>query len=343
MILKASELQTLLPDGKLRCELCPRHCRLRDGQRGMCFIRERRGDQIVLSAFGMASGVCVDPIEKKPLYHFLPGTNVLSFGTIGCNMTCKYCQNWRISKTVNMRDPSKVLATPASPEELALTAKKLNCPCVAFTYNEPIIFYEYALETAKRCHDLGIYTMAITAGYISERARPSFFGSMDAANVDLKGFRDSFYHRMCSANLKVVLDTLVFIKSRTKTWLEITNLVIPGENDDDQVITDMCRWIIRELGANVPLHFSAFFPHYKLSSHRPTTLPMLQRARSIALAEGLNFVYIGNVSSDEGSTTYCPSCHSSLIVRQNYHISSYKLTVGGCCPKCNIPVAGFFH
>ncbi len=325
-------------DGRLQCNVCPRACRLHDGQRGLCFVRGREGDRIVLYTYGRSSGYCIDPIEKKPLNHFLPGTPVLSFGTAGCNLTCSFCQNWDISKSREM----DTLMDEASPQTIARAARKLNCRSVAFTYNDPVIFLEYAVDTAVACRAEGIRTVAVTAGYIGEEARREFFSHMDAANVDLKGFTEDFYRRFCTARLGPVLDTLRYLKHETKVWFEITTLLIPGANDSDAELTDLCAWVARELGPDVPLHFTAFHPDFKLQDRSATPLATLQRARRIGLDHGLHYVFTGNVHDREGQSTYCHGCGRVVIGRDWYELSDYHLTPSGDCAFCGERCAGVF-
>lgn len=327
-----------LDDGRLQCDVCPRECHLRDGQRGFCFVRMREGDQIVLTTYGRSSGFCLDPIEKKPLNHFYPGTSVLSFGTAGCNLGCKFCQNWDISKSREMDR----LMDQASPEELAVAAQRYGCESVAFTYNDPVIFTEYAVDTALACRERGVRTVAVTAGYIQGQARRDLFAAMDAANVDLKGFTEEFYQQLTGGHLQTVLDTLVYLKHETSVWFEITTLLIPGRNDGDEELRAMTRWILTELGPDVPLHFSAFHPAWRMQDVPATPRETLIRAREIALETGLHFVYTGNVHHREGDTTYCPTCRSALIVRDWYDLRSYRLTADGRCPDCGTVIPGRF-
>jgi len=329
----------LLNDGRIQCDLCPRDCKLHDGQRGACFVRGRVKNAMVLTTYGRSSGFCIDPIEKKPLNHFYPGSSVLSFGTAGCNLACKFCQNWDISKSRHFDK----LADQASPEAIARTAQESGCKSVAFTYNDPVIFAEYAMEVADACHQHGIKTVAVTAGYIHEQPRREFFARMDAANVDLKAFTDEFYVKQTGAHLQPVLDTLKYLKQETKVWLEITTLLIPGLNDSANEINAMSEWIARELGVDVPLHFSAFHPDYRMTNIQSTPSATLIRARQIAQAAGLHYVYTGNVHHREGDTTNCPSCGSILIVRDWYEIKQYRLTPDGHCPDCNTRIAGHFE
>jgi pyruvate formate lyase activating enzyme len=327
-----------IEDGRLQCDLCPRDCKLHEGQRGACFVRMRQGEQMILTTYGRSSGFCIDPIEKKPLNNFYPGSSVFSFGTAGCNLACKFCQNWDISKSHDMDR----LMDQASPETIARAARQHGCKSVAFTYNDPVIFAEYAMDTADACHALGLKTVAVTAGYIHEQARREFFTKMDAANVDLKAFTEDFYFKLTSAHLQPVLDTLLYLQHETPVWLELTTLLIPGRNDSDEELTAMCGWIKRELGADVPLHFSAFHPDYKMGDVPPTPVATLMRARNIALQQGLHYVYTGNVHNIEGDTTFCPSCQAPLIVRDWYQINDYRLTAKGQCPDCGSAVAGRF-
>ncbi len=327
-----------LDDGRIQCDLCPRDCRLHEGQRGACFVRQRSGDRMVLTTYGRSSGFCIDPIEKKPLNHFLPGSSVFSFGTAGCNLACKFCQNWDISKSREM----DTLQDQASPEAIAATAKAHGCESIAFTYNDPVIFAEYAMDAADACHAAGLKAVAVTAGYIGAEARRDFYAKMDAANVDLKGFTDAFYVKLCGAHLQPVLDTLVYLRHETEVWFEITTLLIPGRNDSDEELTAMCRWIARELGPDVPLHFTAFHPDYKMTDIAATPKATLTRARAIALREGLHYVYTGNVHDTEGGTTFCPSCAKPLIVRDWHEILAYDVTAEGRCGHCGAAVSGRF-
>jgi pyruvate formate lyase activating enzyme len=325
-------------DGRVVCDLCPRDCKLHEGQRGACFVRMRQGDAMVLTTYGRSSGFCIDPIEKKPLNHFHPGSSVFSFGTAGCNLACKFCQNWDISKSHDMDR----LMDQASPEAIARTAARHGCRSVAFTYNDPVIFAEYAMDTADACHTLGILTVAVTAGYMHAAPRREFYARMDAANVDLKAFTDDFYFRLCGARLQPVLDTLVYLRHETEVWLEITTLLIPGRNDSDGEIDALSKWIMRELGPDVPLHFTAFHPDYKLDDLPPTPPATLTRARRIARGNGLHHVYTGNVRDRDGGSTCCPGCGATLIVRDWQAIVDYRLTDAGGCPDCGRAITGRF-
>ena len=327
-----------LPDGRIQCDLCPRECTLQDGQRGFCFVRQREGETMVLTTYGRSSGFCVDPIEKKPLAHFLPGTSVLSFGTAGCNLGCRFCQNHDISKA---RDQDK-LADAATPAAIAAAAVRLGCASVAFTYNDPVIFAEYAIDIAAACREQGVQTVAVTAGYIHAAPRPEFFAAMDATNVDLKGFSEAFYKKLAFAELAPILDTLEYVKHHTRTWLEITTLLIPGHNDSDHELQQLSRWCFEHLGPEVPLHFSAFHPDFKLQDIPATPPATLTRARQIARDAGLQFVYTGNVHDPAGATTTCPRCQAILMRRDWYQLLEYRITPAGTCPDCAAPVPGRF-
>jgi pyruvate formate lyase activating enzyme len=325
-------------NGKIKCDLCPRGCTLADGQRGFCFIREARGHAMVLSSYGRASGFCIDPIEKKPLNHFFPGTRILSFGTAGCNLGCRFCQNWDISKARK----NDRLNHWASPEAVAEAAVEAGCPSVAFTYNEPIIFAEYAIDCAKAIHERGLRTVAVTAGYIGALARPTFFSVMDGANVDLKAFSELFYHKLCFAHLDPVLETLRYLKNETAVWFEVTTLLIPGQNDSEEEIGRLCDWFVENLGPDVPLHFSAFHPDYKLTGLRATSPQTLVWARKRALSSGIHHVYTGNIHDVESQSTYCAGCGELLIERDWYRIGRYQLDAHGACRRCGRALAGRF-
>ncbi|MGH6736128.1 MAG: AmmeMemoRadiSam system radical SAM enzyme [Methyloceanibacter sp.] len=328
-----------LDDGRVQCDLCPRECKLHEGQRGLCFVRAREGDQIVLTTYGRSSGFCLDPIEKKPLNHFLPGTAVLSFGTAGCNLTCKFCQNWDISKA---RADDR-LQQHASPEAIAQAALESGARSVAFTYNDPVIFLEYAVDVAAACREVGVKTVAVTAGYIGEAARPEFFAAMDAANIDLKGFTEGFYHKLCTGSLDAVLDTLLYVRHETGTWLEITTLLIPGQNDSSQEVGALSEWVAERLGVDAPLHFTAFHPDWKMRDTPRTPPATLTRARDIARAAGLRYVYTGNIHDEAGQSTYCHACGACTIGRDGYTITSWGLDAQGRCAACDEPCAGTFE
>jgi pyruvate formate lyase activating enzyme len=325
-------------DGRIQCDLCPRDCRLQEGQRGLCFVRAREGDRMVLTTYGRSSGFCVDPIEKKPLHHFFPGSSVLSFGTAGCNLACKFCQNWDISKSREMAR----LADFASPEAIARAAKESGSDSVAFTYNDPTIFAEYAMDTADACHALGVKAVAVTAGYIHAEPRRELYAKMDAANVDLKAFTEEFYRKQTASSLEPVKETLEFLVHETSVWTEITTLLIPGHNDSDAELHALTEWVAGALGPHVPLHFSAFHPDYKMTDVPRTPPATLKKARQIALSKGLLYVYTGNVRDAEGDTTYCPSCNATVIVRDWYEIVATNLRASGQCGACGAAIAGRF-
>lgn len=328
-----------LDDGRVQCDLCPRACRLREGQRGLCFVRANSGGEIVLTTYGRSSGYCVDPIEKKPLNHFLPGTPVLSFGTAGCNLACKFCQNWDISKSREV----DTLSDGAAPEEIARAAEALGCRSVAFTYNDPVIFHEYAIDVALACRERGVRSVAVTAGYVTPAPRAEFYRHMDAANVDLKGFTERFYQRVCAGHLEPVLDTLRYLRHETDVWFEITNLLIPGENDSEEEIDAMTGWVVENLGPDVPVHFTAFHPDWKMLDRPPTPLDTLERARSMARRNGVRYAYTGNVRDPAGQSTYCHECGRLLIGRDWYALIGWNLEVDGRCASCGEVCAGVFE
>lgn len=329
-----------LEDGRIQCDLCPRFCKLHEGQRGFCFVRACENDQVVLTTYGRSSGYCIDPIEKKPLNHFYPGTPVLSFGTAGCNLGCKFCQNWDISKSREI----DTLADQAPPETIAKAARQLGCQSVAFTYNDPVIFMEYAIDVAHACHEVGVKTVAVTAGEICPEPRLEFFDVIDAANVDLKAFTERFYREICAGDLQPVLDTLVYLKQETNVWFELTTLLIPGENDSDEELQEMTQWVVENLGPDVPMHFTAFHPDFRMLDKPNTPPETLTRARNIAMQNGIRYAYTGNVHDADGGSTYCHECGQRLIGRDWYVLSDYwNLTDDGHCVFCGTPCAGRFH
>ncbi len=328
-----------LADGRFQCNLCPRFCKLKTGQRGFCFIRQARENGIVLTSYGRASGFCIDPIEKKPLNHFYPGSSVLSFGTAGCNLGCRFCQNWDISKARE----SDQLNDWAAPEAVVEAALRAGCHSIAFTYNDPIIFAEYAIDCAKIAHRQGLKTVVVSAGYITPEARRDFFAHIDAANIDLKAFTDRFYSKLCFANLEPVLDTLRWLKHETNVWLEVTTLLIPGHNDSEDEVEQLCAWFIENLGPDVPLHFSAFHPDFKMMNVPRTPSSTLTRARNQALALGIHHVFTGNVHDVSGQSTFCASCGRMLIERNWYNLGQWNLDVNGCCRFCGACLAGHFE
>ncbi|MBF0137704.1 MAG: AmmeMemoRadiSam system radical SAM enzyme [Magnetococcus sp. DMHC-1] len=328
----------LLPDSRIQCTVCPRACRLQEGQRGWCFVRARAEDQIVMTSHGRSFGFAIDPIEKKPLYHFFPGSTILSFGTAGCNLACKFCQNWHMSRS-RATDRQMTVATPT---QIAAAAQKSGCRSLAYTYNDPVVFMEYAMETAQAGHALGLHSVAVTAGYMQDAAREDFYRHMDGANVDLKAFSERFYHRFCGAALQPVLETLLYIRQQTNVWLEITTLLIPGENDSDAELASLTQWVAEHLGLDTPLHFSAFHPAYRLQDKPRTPLSTLVRARNMARQNGLRYVYTGNLRDQEGSTTRCHVCKQPLIIRDGYTLLEMHLTHKGTCTRCHTPCAGRF-
>ncbi len=328
-----------LDDGRIQCDVCPRECRLHEGQRGLCFVRARQHDRIVLTTWGRSSGFCIDPIEKKPLNHFLPGTPVLSFGTAGCNLSCRFCQNWDISKS---REFDR-LADAASPSDIAQAAIATGARSVAYTYNDPVIFLEYALEVAQACRARDVRSVAVTAGYVSPPAGREFFAGMDAANVDLKAFTDEFYQRHCAGRLAPVLDTLAYLVHETSCWVEITTLLIPGENDGDAELRSLSKWVADELGPHVPIHFTAFHPDWKMTDKPRTPHETLIRARRIALEAGLHHVYVGNVHDKARQSTYCHHCGERLIGRDSYVLSDWRLSSEGRCLHCGTVCPGVFQ
>jgi pyruvate formate lyase activating enzyme len=329
---------TRLEDGRVRCDVCPRRCSLHEGQRGLCFVRMREDDRIVLTTYGRSSGFCVDPIEKKPLNHFHPGTSVLSFGTAGCNLACRFCQNWDISKSREI----DTLADAASLEAIADAAVRLGCRSVAFTYNDPVIFLEYAIDIADACRERGVNAVAVTAGYIEPGPRAEFYRHMDAANVDLKAFTEDFYRRVCAAHLQPVLDTLEYLRHETDVWFEITNLMIPGLNDAPEETDAMTRWIVEHLGPDVPVHFTAFHPDWKMRDRPPTPPATLSRAREIAISNGVRYAYTGNVHDATGQSTTCHGCGALLIERDWYELGRWGLDDAGRCRSCGTSCAGVF-
>lgn len=332
--------QSSLSGDRAQCTVCPRNCNLDEGQIGFCHVRKNVGGKITLRTYGYNTGLTVDPIEKKPLYHFYPSSKILSFGTLGCNMGCQFCQNWHLSRSKG--EPSEL--NEDKPTEIAHVALKEGCKSVGFTYNEPTIFFEYALDTALECHKLDIKTVAVSAGYINPEPREEFFGQMDATNIDLKGFSEEFYKKNCFAELGPVLETIKYVARETNCWLELTTLLIEGENDSDDMLKRQCEWIANEVGISTPLHFSAFHPAYKFSDRAPTRPETVLRAHEIALEAGLRYVYSGNIHDVETSTTFCHHCKNALIKRGvgGRGVSQYNLEGGGHCKFCGTLCAGRF-
>lgn len=326
-----------LENGKILCTLCPRYCTIGEGQAGFCFIRQNINNKLYSIGYGRPTGFAIDPIEKKPLNHFLPGTEILSFGTAGCNLGCKFCQNWSISKA-KIDNTNSLYATP---ENVILLAKKYNVPSIAFTYNDPIIFGEYVIDVSKLAKEEGIKSVMVTNGYIDKEARKDVFKFIDAANVDLKAFTENFYHKLTFSHLQPVLDTLFWLVKETNVWLEITTLLIPNENDSEDEIKKMCDWITQNLGEEIPLHFTAFHPDFKMNNKQRTPLETLQRARKIAIQSGIKFCYLGNVWDEIGHTTFCPSCNKPIIKRSWHEVIEYHL-IDGHCKFCNEKINGVF-
>ena len=323
---------------KIKCTLCPRYCKIGPDQHGFCYIRQNKNGRLITTGYGHPTGFAVDPIEKKPLNHFLPGTEILSFGTAGCNLGCKFCQNWTMSKA--RLDDSN--AQSVSPEGVVTLAKKHSTPSIAYTYNDPTIFAEYVLDISKLAREEGIRSVMVTAGYIDKEARKEVYRYIDAANVDLKAFSERFYHKLTSSHLNDVLDTLLWLKNETDVWLEITNLIIPQENDTEDEIRQMCDWILENLGDSVPLHFTAFHPAFKMRDKPRTPDTTLHTARSLALSMGIKYCYLGNILDSRSQTTYCPGCNQPLISR-DWHSVSKILVKEGKCPECGSVIAGVFQ
>ncbi|MFH0795183.1 MAG: AmmeMemoRadiSam system radical SAM enzyme [bacterium] len=328
---------TPLPDGRILCTLCPRECKLAEGQHAFCYIRKNEGGRLVTLAYGRPVAVQVDPIEKKPLNHFMPGTTVFSMGTAGCNLGCRFCQNWDISKARETHEQAMEL----SPQQVVCAAQQQGCASIAYTYNDPVIWAEYVIDIAREARKVGIKNVMVTAGYITESAFDEVYEYIDAANVDLKAFTQTFYQKLCFSNLQSVLDTLVWLRTRTKVWFEITNLIIPNQNDSDEETGQLTRWVLENLGDDVPLHFTAFHPDFKMMDTPPTPAATLKRAREQALGLGLKYVYVGNVHDSNGQNTYCPGCGETLISRDWYQVRVLAMK-GGACAHCGAKIAGYF-
>jgi pyruvate formate lyase activating enzyme len=324
-------------DGRLLCTLCPRFCKLHEGQAGFCYIRKAENGQMWSLGYGRTTGFAVDPVEKKPLNHFLPGSTILSFGTAGCNLGCKFCQNWDISKARIDDEKSR----PVSPAQVLDLVEREGCPSVAMTYNDPVIWAEFAIDVAREARRRGKRAVLVTAGYVTEEARPELYADVDAANVDLKAFTEDFYKKITLGELAPVLETLVWLKKNTRVWIELTNLMIPGLNDDPAETRRLCEWVATELGLDTPLHFTAFHPDFKMLDRPGTPPATLTRARAIAREIGLRYIYTGNVHDREGQTTWCPSCGAAVIERDWYQVIPSGLTDGKCA-ACGQRIAGVF-
>ncbi len=318
----------------VQCELCPKGCVVAPGQSGECRIRVNLEGRLRAVTYGYPCSVSIDPVEKKPLYHFLPGTTILSLATVGCNLHCKNCQNWEISQS----NPEDIPAHHVPPEKVTLLARREACPSVAYTYTEPLAYYEYTLDSCAAARAAGIKNVLVTAGYINRKPMERLCRLVDAANIDLKAFSDKFYRDICGATLQPVLDTLVLAKSMG-VLVEVTNLVIPTLNDGDEHLKPLCRWIARNLGRETPLHFSRFSPRHRMKNLPPTPGATLDRAREIALAEGLHHVYIGNILRPDASNTRCRSCGKLLVERRGYTVLKNDVT-DGRCPGCKTEVYG---
>lgn len=334
---KTAKWWEILPNGKILCTLCPRYCTIGNGQKGFCYIRENSDNILYSIGYGRPTGFAIDPIEKKPLSHFLPGTNVLSFGTAGCNLGCKFCQNWTMSKS-KIDDINSLEATP---EQVVRLAKRNSTPSIAYTYNDPTIFGEYVIDISRLAKEENIKNVMVTAGYIDREARKDVYKYIDAANVDLKSFTETFYHNLTFSHLNDVLDTLLWLKNETDVWLEITTLLIPGENDSEDEIKELSGWIVKNLDENVPLHFTAFHPDFKMKDKPRTPSSTLNLARKIAIGEGINYCYIGNIHSIEGQTTYCPNCKEPVIIRDWHSILDIRMD-NNMCENCKTEIAGIF-
>ncbi|MCQ8127765.1 AmmeMemoRadiSam system radical SAM enzyme [Methylomonas rivi] len=335
----ATQYWHALEDGRVQCDVCPRFCKLHEGQRGLCFVRQNLDHQIVMTSYGRSSGFAIDPIEKKPLNHFLPGTPVFSFGTAGCNLACKFCQNWDISKSREM----DTLMSRAAPDLIAKTALEQGCGSVAYTYNDPVVFHEYAIDTAQACRELGLKSVAVSAGYVCAEPRAEFYRWMDAANIDLKAFSEDFYHKITGGHLQPVLETLQYLKHETQVWFELTTLIIPGENDSEAELEAMTQWVAENLGPDVPMHFTAFHPDWKMMDKPSTPVSSLLRAREIAGKNGVRYAYVGNVHDKQAESTYCHACGELLIGRDWYVLSDWNLNAEGCCRFCGAKCAGLFN
>lgn len=338
-MIQQTEYWHRIDSSHVQCDLCPRYCRLKEGQRGFCYIRKNRDQQVVLTSYGRSSGFAVDPIEKKPLNHFLPGSRIFSFGTAGCNLGCKFCQNWDMSKSRQM----DTLMAKANPEQIAIAAQQNHCLSVAYTYNDPVIFLEYAYDTAQACIEKGIKSVAVTAAYICEKPREKFFSVMHAANIDLKFFDETSYFKLTGSHLQNVLETIEYVHQETPVWLELTTLLIPGVNDSDKELGKLTDWVSKHLGADVPLHFSAFHPDYKMMNYQRTSLNTLLRARDIAHKNGIHHVYTGNIMNTDSSSTYCHHCNSLLIKRNGYQTELVSIDKQGLCKNCRTFCQGIYN
>ncbi len=337
-LFKLADWWELTESGKILCTLCPRYCKIGNGQSGFCFVRKNIDGKLYSIGYGRPTGFAIDPIEKKPLNHFYPGSGILSFGTAGCNLGCKFCQNWSMSKA-HIDDQNSLRV---SPEDVVNLALKNKANSIAYTYNDPTIFGEYVIDISKMAREEGLKSVMVTAGYIDKKARVDVYKYIDAANVDLKAFNKDFYRKLTLSNLNDVLDTLIWLKKETDIWIEITTLLIPGENDSTDELKKMCEWILENLGESVPLHFTAFHPDFKMNNKPPTSRETLKKSRGIALDAGIKYCYIGNVSDKDGQTTFCPKCRAVLIERDWHTVYTNKINNGQCF-KCGEKIGGIFN
>jgi len=324
------------PDREIECTLCPRFCKLSDKERGYCGVRENMGGTYYTLVYGKACSIHVDPIEKKPLFHFLPNNQALSIATAGCNVNCKFCQNWEISQV----RPEQINHVDFPPTSVVKSAQANKCPIIAYTYSEPIVFYEYMYDTSQQARKKGIKNVVITGGHINPTPLKELIQVVDAIKIDLKSFSQEFYTNYVRGKLQPVLDAIKIVANST-IWMEIVYLVIPTLNDTPEEIRSMCQWVLREIGPDVPLHFSRFHPMYLMKNLPPTPISTLERARNIAIKEGIHYVYIGNVPGHKAENTYCPNCKNILIKRMGYQIQIINLT-NGKCKFCNNPIPGIW-
>jgi pyruvate formate lyase activating enzyme len=326
-----------LANRKIKCQLCPRECVVSDSERGHCGVRENRGGAYYLLVHSRVCAAHVDPVEKKPLFHYLPGTNAFSLAAAGCNVHCKFCQNWDISQS----RPEELPAHYLPPQRVAELAQQNNCPTIAYTYSEPSVWAEYLMDAADAGHAAGIRSIVVSNGFMQEEALKTAYGKMDAVKIDLKSFTDSYYKQVVGGRLKPVLDSLVTLRKLGK-WMEIVYLVLPALNDSDTELRGLAQWTKANLGADVPLHFTQFHPAYQLKDISVTPVATLERAKAIADAEGLHFVYIGNVPGHPAQNTYCPKCRKMIVERSGF-TASEMLIRNSCCPFCQQPIPGIWH
>ncbi len=322
---------------KVQCLLCPFKCVLDEGERGVCRVRANIDGKLVSLVYGKPAAVHIDPIEKKPIFHMLPGSKAFSIATFGCNLGCKFCQNWQLSQS----NPEDNKSYTMPPEEVVKLAKTYRCKSIAYTYSEPTVFYEYTYDTSVIAKSKGIKNVLVSAGFININPLRKLAKYTDAANIDLKGFTEEYYRDVCFGALKPILKTLEIL-AEEGVILEITNLIVPTLNDDMEIIKKMCKWIYRNLGSQFPLHFSRFYPMYKLKNLPPTPVETLIEARKIALEVGLDFVYVGNVYTEDGETTFCPNCNNKVVERYGYNITSYNIDSKGRCKYCGNKIYGIW-